>query len=94
MEDQARQQLARELDCFTESDIAALAGVEVATVRNWRSRRYGPPFITLGNETLYPIAAGKEWIGKNLEATFGAETAMELRTPNNRRRRRTEAVTA
>ena len=86
MENKARH-LARELDCFTEDDVAALAGVEVATVRNWRSRRYGPPYITLGNQTLYPIQPGKDWIARNLEATFGPGTAMQLRQPNNRRHR-------
>jgi hypothetical protein len=88
--DQARE-LARELDCYLEEDVAALTRTEPATPRNWRSRRYGPPYLTLGNVVLYPRSAFRDWINRNLEATFGAETAMQLRAPN-RRRRRTEAA--
>lgn len=77
MSDTTDRQLARELGCFTESEIAALAKVEISTLRNWRSRRSGPPFTTLGNVTLYPIEGSREWITKNAEATLPAQATFE-----------------
>jgi glucose/arabinose dehydrogenase len=29
--------------------------VSVGTLRNWRSKRIGPPFIKIGKAVLYPI---------------------------------------
>jgi hypothetical protein len=76
------RRLARELDCMLEDDIATLARAEIATLRNWRSRRVGPPFVVLGNVVLYPIASSREWIARNVEATLPAAT------PGQQQRRR------
>ena len=65
---QARR-LARELGCWVEDEMATLGKVEIPTLRNWRARRIGPPFVTLGNVVLYPIASSREWLEKNLEIT-------------------------
>jgi hypothetical protein len=85
--DQIRQ-LARELDCFTEDDLAALTKTEISTLRNWRSRRFGPPFCTLGNVVLYPIQGSREWISKNAEATLPANAAFEHLPPRGGRARK------
>jgi hypothetical protein len=89
MED-TRRQLARDLDCLLEEDVSTLTDTEVGTVRNWRSRRFGPPFVALGNVILYPRADFRDWIAKNLEVTLPAATAIQT---SGTRRRRTEATT-
>jgi len=83
--------LARELDCFTEDDLAGLTRTEHSTLRNWRSRRFGPPFVTLGNVTLYPISAAKGWIEKNAAVTLDAEAAFANLPPRGERRRKVAA---
>ena len=79
-------QLARELGCFTEEEMGALTRCEIDTLRNWRSRRFGPPWCSLGNSILYPIEAGKEWISKNAEATLPAQAAFEQLPRRGRRK--------
>ena len=76
--------LARELGCLCEEEIAALTGCEVSTLRNWRAKRYGPPFVMLGNRCLYPIAQAREWIERNAEATISANTVFESGTKRRR----------
>lgn len=90
MDDTARQ-LAREVGCFDEGDLAALTKTEITTLRNWRSRRFGPPFVVLGNSVLYPIGATQEWIAKNCEATLPAQAAFEHLPPRGQRRRKAAA---
>ena len=63
-------ELAREVGCFTEEELAALTKTETSTLRNWRTRRHGPPFVVLGNVTLYPIEGARDWLAKNAEATL------------------------
>ena len=84
--DSIDHQLARELGCFTEDDLAALTKTEISTLRNWRSRRFGPPFVTLGNVTLYPIAGSRTWIEKNSESTLPATAAFEQLPQRGRRK--------
>lgn len=72
------RQLARELGCFLEEDLAALTNTTIGTLRNWRTQRAGPPFVVLGNRCLYPIAQARDWIEKNAEATLPAQTAFEV----------------
>ena len=56
--------LARAAGCFSEAEMAALLKVRIPTLRNWRSRRSGPPYATLGNQTLYPIERAREYIAR------------------------------
>ena len=49
--------LARQVDCFTEGEYAALAGVKLSTVHAWRKRGQGPDYILLGCNYLYPRTA-------------------------------------
>jgi hypothetical protein len=79
------RRIARELGCLVEDEMATLGRVEIATLRNWRSRRVGPPFVVLGNTVLYPITSSRQWIEKNVEATLPAQVTFE--PPRAQRRR-------
>ena len=46
--------LARQVDCFAEVDVAALAGVKPSTLEAWRKRGKGPDYVLLGCNYLYP----------------------------------------
>jgi hypothetical protein len=76
--------LARELDAFTEADLLALTGNELATIRNWRAKRYGPPYVQLGQTILYPKAAFRAWLERATESTTTA-TGEAAITPNYER---------
>jgi hypothetical protein len=60
--------LCRQLGLLTEEDVAALAGADVSTVRNWRSQRSGPPFTKIGRRALYRVDAFQEWLKAREEA--------------------------
>jgi len=49
--------LAADLDLVTEQDYASLRGVELATLRNERAKKIGPPFVVLGRVVYYPKSA-------------------------------------
>ncbi|TMJ51928.1 MAG: helix-turn-helix domain-containing protein [Alphaproteobacteria bacterium] len=40
--------------------------VSEGTLRNWRSRRIGPPFIKIGKAILYPLEELDRWARRNL----------------------------
>jgi hypothetical protein len=50
-------ELARQVDCFSEQELATLAGVKISTLHAWRRRGQGPDYILLGCNYLYPRAA-------------------------------------
>jgi Helix-turn-helix domain len=54
--------LCRQLGLLTEEEVAAIAGADVSTVRNWRSQRSGPPFTKIGRRPLYRVEAFQEWL--------------------------------
>ena len=39
--------------------------ISVATLRNWRSLRIGPPFVKLGKTVLYPVEHLDRWDQQN-----------------------------
>ncbi len=45
-----------------DDDAAAMIGVTVRTLANWRCRRFGPPFYKLGRRARYIQAEVEEWI--------------------------------
>lgn len=47
-------ELARQVDCFAESEVAVLAGVKQSTLESWRKRGKGPDYVLLGCNYLYP----------------------------------------
>jgi hypothetical protein len=61
--------LCRQLGLLTEEDVAALAGADVTTVRNWRSQRSGPPFTKIGRRALYRVEAFQKWLRDREEAS-------------------------
>lgn len=62
-------ELRRQLGLLSEDELAALAEVDVGTVRNWRAQRYGPPFVKIGRRPLYRVEAFQKWIREREEET-------------------------
>lgn len=61
--------LRRDLGLLTEEDIAALAGVEVKTVKEWRTQRTGPPYTKFGRRPLYRTESVLRWLKDREEVT-------------------------
>lgn len=55
-------ELAGKVDCFTQAEMMALAGIDEATEQAWRKRRTSPPYVRLGAVILYPRAPLQRWI--------------------------------
>jgi len=47
---------------LTDTELAALFGVALSTVRNWRSRGEGPQFVKLGRCVRYKAEAVREFL--------------------------------
>lgn len=60
--DEIDVRVRQQLGLLTEEEVAALAGNDVLTVRNWRTTREGPPFTKLGRRALYRIEAVKQYL--------------------------------
>ena len=72
-------QLAEKLDCFTEEDFALLNDAKVQTLKSWRSRGEGPPFVKIGNRVLYPVRSAAVWIhGRAKAPARHVSTILEL----------------
>jgi hypothetical protein len=54
--------MRRLFDVVTEEELAALADVDVRTVREWRAKALDPEYIKLGRTIVYPRAAVSEWL--------------------------------
>jgi hypothetical protein len=52
---------------LTEDEIAARYRglVSAGTLRNWRAKGRGPPFVKVGRSVLYPLAALEAWEVEN-----------------------------
>lgn len=55
-------ELARQVDCFAEVEIATLAGVKQSTLEAWRKRGKGPDYVLLGCNYLYPRKSVEEFL--------------------------------
>jgi hypothetical protein len=62
-------ELRRQLGLLTEDEIAAIAGVEPATVKAWRSARTGPPWITMGRTPMYRRRSLVKWLAEQERRT-------------------------
>lgn len=51
---QSANQLFAELGYLTEQEVAVARDITLASLRNERSRRVGPPFTVVGRKVLYP----------------------------------------
>lgn len=60
--DEELRDLARSLDCLTESQVHLLAGVTPGTAEAWRKRGKGPAYVLFGNRYLYPRAAVSQFL--------------------------------
>ena len=48
----------RSLGFYTEAEVAAIYGVKLLTLRNWRCKGIGPPFTRVHRHLIaYPITA-------------------------------------
>jgi predicted DNA-binding transcriptional regulator AlpA len=56
---------------LTEDQAAEALGVVKASLRNWASRRQGPPRIRIGRKIYYRLEAINAWIGSR-ERDFSA----------------------
>jgi hypothetical protein len=57
-------------ELLTEDQVARLTSVKPGTLRVWRSRRVGPPFVRVGPRTpRYPRDALRKWLRERL-STF------------------------
>ena len=45
-----------------EKELAALLGVSVSTIRNWRYTYQGPPVQKVGRSVRYDISAVEKWL--------------------------------
>jgi hypothetical protein len=50
-----------ECDLIREADFAAQIDQSVHTLRTWRSRGHGPPFVKIGKKVFYGRGA-REWV--------------------------------
>lgn len=54
------------LNALPEHEVASLLGVEIATLRNWRSKRSGPAYSRPGGTIFYPVASLRKWVEDNV----------------------------
>lgn len=69
------RELARSLDCFTESELRTLAAATANTVAAWRKRRTGPPYVLFGRNFLYPRQAVAEYLQSKVRESGKATPA-------------------
>lgn len=53
-----------EFACIKDKEIAKMTGINLCTLRNWRSRGIGPKFIKIGGKrgsVLYPLKEFRDW---------------------------------
>ncbi|MCC7055693.1 MAG: helix-turn-helix domain-containing protein [Gemmatimonadaceae bacterium] len=56
---------------LTEGQVAAMTGLAIKTLQNWRSKRTGPAFVKLGAAVRYRADEITRWID-NLPSTGAA----------------------
>jgi hypothetical protein len=53
---------------LTESELAAELDYKPDTLRKWRARREGPPWVLIGKTAYYPIDKFKDWLRKRIQS--------------------------
>ncbi len=61
-ETRTASELAKELDCWTETELALLTQCTCTTLENWRKRSKGPGYIRAGNSVLYRRSDVALWL--------------------------------
>lgn len=46
----------------TDIEVSVETGKSIRTLRDWRQKRTGPPFVILGNRPLYPRDGFRAWL--------------------------------
>lgn len=72
MDDSHNVSLRSRLGLATEAEVAEALAVKIETLRNWRSRRIGPPFMTGGKQPLYETADVLAWLRSKRHDTLDA----------------------
>jgi len=85
--------ILQQLGFLAEHDVAALLGVEVSTLRNWRSKGHGPAYSRAGGQMLYPIEGLKSYLVDNVVTPAPAPTLADP-APRRPGRPRKQGVTA
>lgn len=49
---------------LTEAELAAYLILAPATLKRWRNKRKGPPYIHAGDSVRYPRQALEEWLAE------------------------------
>ena len=58
---------------LTEKDVAAMLSLEPATLRNWRVKGEGPPFVRLSRRAIrYSRADVSEWLASRTRRSTSA----------------------
>ncbi|PQA83096.1 hypothetical protein C5F52_10295 [Limnohabitans sp. TS-CS-82] len=57
-----RDELIRELDCYSITDLEVLTDLSTSTLAAWRNQGKGPAFVMLGRTALYPRSAVQAFI--------------------------------
>lgn len=57
-----RDELIRELDCYSVADLEVLTDLSANTLASWRNQGKGPAFVMLGRTALYPRSAVQAFI--------------------------------
>jgi hypothetical protein len=85
----AAADLKSQLGLIEESEVAALRGMGLGSLRNERAKGKGPPYQRIGRKVFYPL--------EKLRAYLAASTVTPKRAPslidgNPKRRARSEAA--
>jgi predicted DNA-binding transcriptional regulator AlpA len=54
---------------LTEKDVAVALRMSLSAIRNWRSKKIGPPTINLGKSVRYPEDAFEKWLEDKVNGT-------------------------
>jgi hypothetical protein len=79
--------LLHQLGYVPEHEVASALGVEIGTLRNWRSKGHGPAYSRAGGTLVYPVEALREWLRGNLVTPAPTATIADApRRPGRPRR--------
>jgi hypothetical protein len=81
--------LKAQLGLAEESDVAALRGMSIPSLRNERAKGKGPPYQRTGRKVFYPIAALRAYLEKSTVTPTRAPSLID----GDRKRRARAAAT-
>lgn len=56
-----------EVAYYTTGELATRMRVAEQTLRHWRMKREGPPFVNFGRRVLYPAKGFEKWEAKQTQ---------------------------